>query len=233
MSERHVESENSAIARAERPNTRESLAVDLRALGVAQGMTLLVHASLSALGWVAGGPVAVVQALIDAVTPQGTLVMPANTADNSDPADWLYPPVPEAWWPIIRAQMPGFDPAITPTRMMGRIAETLRTCIPECPRTLIFGTTRDKDLRGQLRALLPLFDRFIATRYVENPRSVPPREVVEAIFALSGRIAAVEATPGEALERARRMTAPEGLICVTGSLFLAAETRAVALAACP
>jgi len=127
MSERHVESENSAIARAERPNTRESLAVDLRALGVAQEMTLLVHASLSALGWVAGGPVAVVQALIDAVTPQGTLVMPANTADNSDPADWLYPPVPEAWWPIIRAQMPGFDPAITPTRMMGRIAETFRT----------------------------------------------------------------------------------------------------------
>jgi aminoglycoside 3-N-acetyltransferase len=125
--ERHIESENSTIARAERPNTRESLAADLLALGVAPGMTLLVHASLSALGWVAGGPVAVVQALIDAVTPQGTLVMPANTGDNSDPADWSYPPVPEAWWPIIRAQMPAFDPAITPTRMMGRIAETFRT----------------------------------------------------------------------------------------------------------
>jgi dihydrofolate synthase/folylpolyglutamate synthase len=110
------------------------------------------------------------------------------------------------------------------------LAEALRTCIPACPRTLVFGTTRDKDLRGQLRALLPLFDRFVATRYVENPRSVPPREVAEAIFALSGRIAAVETTPREALERARRMTSPEGLICVTGSLFLAAETRAIVLA---
>ncbi len=128
MSEqRHVKRESSAVTRAERPNTRESLAADLRALGVTRGMTLMVHASLSALGWVAGGPVAVIQALMDVVTTEGTLVMPAFTGDNSDPADWSRPPVPEAWWPIIRAQTPAFDPTVTPTRMMGRIAEAFRT----------------------------------------------------------------------------------------------------------
>jgi aminoglycoside 3-N-acetyltransferase len=127
MSERNpIQREAAAVARADMPGTRESLAADLRALGVAPGMTLLVHSSLSALGWVAGGPVAVIQALIDVVTPEGTLVMPTFTADNSDPANWANPPVPEAWWPVIRAHTPAFEPAITPTRMMGRIAETFR-----------------------------------------------------------------------------------------------------------
>ncbi len=124
--ERHEQNEGAAVARADTPGTRESLAADLRALGVTPGMTLLVHSSLSALGWVAGGPVAVIQALMDVVTPEGTLVTPTFTADNSDPAMWANPPVPEAWWPVIRAYMPAFDPAITPTRMMGSIAETFR-----------------------------------------------------------------------------------------------------------
>jgi aminoglycoside 3-N-acetyltransferase len=118
--------EQRAIQRADLPRTRASLADDLRALGIAPGMTLLVHSSLSALGWVSGGPVAVIQALLDALTPDGTLVMPAFTGDNSDPAHWMRPPVPAAWVPIIRESMPAYDPRITPTRMMGRIAELFR-----------------------------------------------------------------------------------------------------------
>ncbi len=109
------------------------------------------------------------------------------------------------------------------------LADTLRTCFPDTRRTLVFGTTRDKDLRGQLQALLPLFDEIVATRYVENPRSLSPETIVSAVLMLSGRSAHASADPAEALELARRLTAPDGLICVTGSLFLAAEARAVVL----
>ena len=108
-------------------------------------------------------------------------------------------------------------------------AETLLNYFPETSRTLVFGTTKDKDMVGQLRAILPLFERVIATRYVENPRSVPPEDVARAVEVMSGKTARVAPEPAMALELARRMSGPESLICVTGSLFLAAEARAVVL----
>ena len=99
---------------------------DLRVLGVRPGSTLLVHASLRPLGFVSGGPHAVVLALRDALGPDGTIVVPTHTPDNSDPAQWRNPPVPADWWPLIRSEMPGFDPAVTPSRFMGALAETVR-----------------------------------------------------------------------------------------------------------
>ena len=109
------------------PHTRASLSAELTALGVRPGSALVMHSSLKAIGWVAGGPVAVVLALLDALGPDGTLVVPTHTPDNSDPAHWQHPPVPESWWPVIRSQSPPFDPAITPSRWMGALPEIVRT----------------------------------------------------------------------------------------------------------
>ncbi|MFB6109329.1 MAG: aminoglycoside N(3)-acetyltransferase [Halodesulfurarchaeum sp.] len=119
--------ERAAIDRVEDPVTVSGLRADLRDLGIGAGDTVLVHASLSAIGWVSGGAQAVIEALQAAVTEDGTLVMPTHTGQYSDPADWEDPPVPEDWQEEIRGSRPPFHPAVTPSRGVGRIPETFRT----------------------------------------------------------------------------------------------------------
>ena len=108
------------------PNTEASLAADLEALGVAPGSTLMVHSSLGAVGWTVGGPATVIRALLTVLGPDGTLVMPAETPQITDPADLEDPRVSADWLETIREHMPVFDAATTPTSM-GAIPEAFRT----------------------------------------------------------------------------------------------------------
>jgi aminoglycoside 3-N-acetyltransferase len=114
--------EAGAVARGDRPVTQTDVEASLRTAGVATGSTVIVHCSLSALGWVVGNAVAVVRALRSVVGDGGTIVMPAQTG-LSDPSQWQAPPVPKDWWPTIRAHWPAFDPVITPMRGMGAVAD--------------------------------------------------------------------------------------------------------------
>jgi aminoglycoside 3-N-acetyltransferase len=108
------------------PITEGEIIEELQTLGLEPGVTVIVHSSLSQLGWVCGGAQAVASALREVVRPYGTLVMPAHTGQYSDPAGWRHPPVPEAWWETIRRNLPPYDPELTPTRGMGAVAEAFR-----------------------------------------------------------------------------------------------------------
>lgn len=165
----------SLIERTPSPRTRASLAADLAHLGVRPGMTLLVHSSLSSIGWVAGGQMAVVQALLDVLGPAGTLVMPAHSGANSDPAQWRHPPVPEPWWPVIREHTPAFDPRLTPTRQMGRIAELFRTWP---------GAVRSYHPQVSFAALGPLAEFIIADHSLDD--SLGERSPLARIYELNG-----------------------------------------------
>ena len=118
--------EAETVKRTETLATIESLKADLLALGVQPGMVLLVHSSLSSVGWVCGGAVAVILALEEALGSTGTLIMPAHSTSLTEPSRWENPPVPESWWEVIRQNVPAFDPDLTPTRAMGAIPETFR-----------------------------------------------------------------------------------------------------------
>lgn len=127
-------SEQKAIELTQNMNTIDSIYKDLLKLGLQNGDTLLVHSSLSSIGWVCGGAQAVVMALLQAMGKNGTVVMPAHSGDNSDPAEWVKPPVPEEWIEQIYESLPAFDLYLTPTRGMGKIAEIFRT-LPQSIRS--------------------------------------------------------------------------------------------------
>jgi aminoglycoside 3-N-acetyltransferase len=124
VSDKKKETEGNVVNYTTNPNTITSLKRDFKALGVNPGAIIIMHSSLSKIGWTVGGSVAVIRALMQSISPEGTLVMPTFTSDNSEPSKWEHPPVPESWWDTIRKEMPAFDPKITPTREMGTIAET-------------------------------------------------------------------------------------------------------------
>jgi len=119
--------EHDAVERTQgMPATLNSLRKDFESLGIRKGMVLLLHSSLSSLGWVCGGAVAVILALEEALGEKGTLVMPTHSGDLTDPENWKNPSVPESWKYTIRETMPPYDPDLTPTRKMGAIPETFR-----------------------------------------------------------------------------------------------------------
>lgn len=120
-------SEADLIARTPFPFTAQSLAEALRRCGLRVGQTVLVHMAMSRLGWVVGGAEAVIHAFIDVLGPTGTLMMPTHTTNNTDPAEWQHPPIPQEWWQLVRDHTPAYNPATTPTRQMGAVAELFRT----------------------------------------------------------------------------------------------------------
>lgn len=105
------------------------------------------------------------------------------------------------------------------------LVRTLRAEFRARRRVLVFAATRDKDVRGLLRQLLPEFDTIILTRYLDNPRAVPCDELEQLVATISGFPVHVAPEPAVAWKLAQRLAGPDDLICITGSFFIAAELR--------
>lgn len=114
-----------ALSNEEPICTKETLVKDCRRLGITPDMNVMVHSSLSSIGWVLGGAPTVVEALFDAVGEKGTLAMPSASPNCGDPSTWENLTVPETRYDEIRELLPVFDPHVTPTSM-GAIAECFR-----------------------------------------------------------------------------------------------------------
>ena len=106
-------------------------------------------------------------------------------------------------------------------------AQALRIYLDEFgrrPLSLVFGAMRDKKLERIAETLFPLADNLILTT-IDNPRAAS----LETLTPIATRFARGSVTKCEtvsdALHAARSQTPPEGLICVTGSLYLIGEWK--------
>ncbi len=120
-------------------------------------------------------------------------------------------------------------------------AWTLRAAIaqlPEAqPRTLLFSCLRDKDLKEMSQILFPLFDSssgdpdrrndHVLFAPIDNPRAAGLEDLLAAALALD---VPAHAAPdlAAAVAEARAITPPNGLVIVTGSIYLVGEIRHLA-----
>ncbi|SDM98991.1 AAC(3) family N-acetyltransferase [Allokutzneria albata] len=106
------------------PLHHDDLVDGWRRVGVTDGTTLIVHSSLSSLGRVDGGASTVVESLLTAVGPEGTVVAPTFTPHIADPAP-EHSGVPDDEVRERRDAVPLFHPGLPST--MGAVAEAVRT----------------------------------------------------------------------------------------------------------
>ncbi len=113
-----------------------------------------------------------------------------------------------------------------------RLVETLAGVVGDRKLVVIFGAARDKDVAGMLSEIARLHGTLIATES-HNPRAAEPETLVE-LASESGLQAQTAGDVGEALGLARSLAGPDGVVCVTGSLYVVAEAReALGLARTP
>ena len=66
--------------------TPDDIRTALKDIGVQKGQVVMVHTSLSSLGYVCGGAQSIIEALMESVGDEGTIMMPTQSWKNLDPA---------------------------------------------------------------------------------------------------------------------------------------------------
>jgi dihydrofolate synthase/folylpolyglutamate synthase len=146
-------------------------------------------------------------------------------------------------WPGRLELIPGKPPILLDVAHNPAGAWTLRAAIAQLPdqqpRTLLFSCLRDKSLTEMAQILFPLFDSSshrpsdnILFTPINNPRATALETLQAAAKALD---IPTHTAPNvaAALEKARAITPPNGLIIATGSVYLVGEVRNVALSPNP
>jgi dihydrofolate synthase/folylpolyglutamate synthase len=113
-----------------------------------------------------------------------------------------------------------FDVAHNPAGAWA-LRSTLSSLYEDRRLIFVFGAMRDKAVGEIAEILFPLAERVVATR-AENPRSTTPEEIRQAAARTHAEIELAEDVRS-ALEHARTLAAPDGIVVVTGSIYVVGE----------
>jgi dihydrofolate synthase/folylpolyglutamate synthase len=89
----------------------------------------------------------------------------------------------------------------------------------------VFGAMRDKAIREIAQILFPLADQVVVT-HADSPRAASPNEITQMIAHTGSRVVQ-EATVPAALERAQRLAANDGVVVITGSIYIVGEALGI------
>jgi len=101
------------------------------------------------------------------------------------------------------------------------LRSTLSACYEDRRLTFVFGAMRDKAIGEMAEILFPLAEGVIATR-ADNPRSSAPEEIREAAIRTSAEILLAPSV-GSALKQAQELAGRDGVIVITGSIYIVGE----------
>lgn len=198
----HVKKAVKTVARpvTQKWTRREDVAHGASALGVSKNGILIVHSSLSALGYVPGGPASIIDGLLDAVGTEGTLVFPSHTWEAMEAGCRTFDvresrccvgAIPEAFW-----HRPGVVRSLHPTHSVAALGPASAFLIDGHERAATpcgEGTPYDRALLADCQIL------FLGTGLQSNtafhtleaiaslPYLLQPEDDLFTIFDASGR----------------------------------------------
>ncbi len=105
------------------------------------------------------------------------------------------------------------------------VAENLLRYFPDSRRIILTGVMRDKDTQGIFRALDPVADEYICVTASGSPRALPAEELAE-LLKDSGKKITVCPDIKDGVAAALDAAGGDGMICATGSLYIAGPVRA-------
>ena len=108
------------------PVTKDSFIQALKSLGITGNQILEVHSQMSSFGCVIGGARTIVDGLMELCENGGTILMPTQSVDNSEPSDWEYPAVAPTLYKEIREAIPAYDAKTSNVHYMGSVVENFR-----------------------------------------------------------------------------------------------------------